>query len=199
VAFVVNSDNVEKNEEGKFQETDNELVITYDWWSELGVPVIRLDNVYNEILTMNWEKSFFVIKGDTLPFFVTKSDLRRFTGSVYPPTTIPKDYIYPDEFIEIEGYPFLDYKRIEARGENFILPKVHSPAVQEIVIQYEIANKMVEVRHEFYINAVYKLSNRRFREMRNNKSIPYDHFYRDPRNKEPSFWTYLAIAALDTI
>ncbi len=176
--FEVDSPNVPKRERSQFLSDDPFVSVAYDFWTEGGMPMIFIKNNSLLPITINWDKSYFLISGDTLMCYLSPHQLKNFRGFMLPPITESEQVIWPKEESSFEGYPFVVHMDYEPKDKKQYIPMSLSPVIQKIVYNFTYEDSSYVVEHSFYISGIYKSSRIELKNLHSYGADSYNKFYK---------------------
>ena len=154
---------------------NDDISIVYDFWSEAGILALRIKNESDKEMMLNFEKSFFTINGDKLPYF---SDALAKYSVIIPPTDHPIEPLSPGEKIELEGYPLpFIWQRFRKKNRRYSFNEKTTPLTIKNELVYSFKNDDRIVKNNFWVSSIEKMRHRDFRALNHPEVANADKFY----------------------
>ena len=185
--FNTHSNELPKTHEGLYVYEGKDLEIVYDFWSEAGVPAIRIVNLSSDTIFLAFDKSIFSVNNRQQPYYMFNPPRK---GRFVPVVKVPQLALAPEENMEFEIYP-VQYKWMKMPDKEVQLQfsENHSPLVIENKLQYTVGNKAAAkqlLQHRFWLSDVSQVNEETFKKLDQPHMANADKFFLIKDNRP--FW-----------
>jgi len=191
--FQVNSEDVEQQPGDWYIAANDDLELTYDFWSDGGIPLVTIYNKSQQDITLLLSKSHFGVNQDRLYY----TDANKLYENIYVPDTI---HLRPQKEVTLETYPITFNWQQQFGGQDLRrFNRANSPFVIKNNIAYRLlgATETIVIQNEFWVTSIQKMTKPDFKsynKLSNRKSANF--FVK----KTPSdIWVEVAITAIDVL
>jgi len=190
--FQVDSPQVEQQPGDWYIAANDDLELTYDFWSNGGVPLVTIYNKTERTITLLLEQSHFSVNQDKLSY----TD----ANHLYENANVPDEIrLNPKEEVTLETYPVTFNWQSYGTKELSRFERSDSPFTIKNSLAYSSANQAqtLVIQNEFWVTSIKKMTKSDFKsyaDLSNRKSANF--FVKKPSS---GIWVEVAIAAIDVL
>ncbi len=173
-----------KKEGDQFIYWDSNLKISYDFWSDGGLPLFAIQNLREDTVAIRMDSSYYQVNTSRFPYY----DLAYMTSTHYKSGTRDPDYsphyyhpptllVPPGRIRWVESYHTNPFWISDDKSDYQYYHRDISPIKAQNVLYLRYGQKSVKVEHRFWISTVHEATRRRFKRIQNLSAQTTDKFY----------------------